>query len=176
MNSERSRQLGFAVEIAREAGTVMKSHFMKDMKREFKTDHTIVTEVDKKINSMVIDAVRRAYPEHNILAEEYSPKAKNSRYTWVCDPIDGSPILDSSFSLLHDRCTKCTLPECFAVVSSRSFMNWSSFPFMYTDVIMSPLIFSSAAASISPILYLSSNSQNFAFFLSSIDSMKSIAR
>ena len=92
MNSERSRQLGFAVEIAREAGTVMKSHFMKDMKREFKTDHTIVTEVDKKINSMVIDAVRRAYPEHNILAEEYSPKAKNSEYTWVCDPIDGTMV------------------------------------------------------------------------------------
>ncbi len=92
MNRERSRQLGFAVELAKEAGGIMKDHFTKEIAMELKADHTIVTEVDKRINDIVIESIQKDYPKHNILAEEHSPKRKDSEYTWVCDPIDGTLV------------------------------------------------------------------------------------
>ena len=99
MNKTQSRQLGFAVELAREAGEIMKHSVRKDLKIEMKNDKTIVTDVDKRINSMVIDAVQREYPKHNILAEEYSPKPKNSEYTWVCDPVDGTMVFSKGIPM-----------------------------------------------------------------------------
>ncbi len=99
MNKTQSKQLGFAVELAREAGEIMKHSVRKDLAIEMKEDKTVVTDVDKRINSMVIDAVRKEYPKHDILAEEYSPKSKNSGYTWVCDPVDGTMVFSKGIPM-----------------------------------------------------------------------------
>jgi myo-inositol-1(or 4)-monophosphatase len=99
MNKTQSKQLGFAVELAREAGEIMKNSVRKELKIEVKEDKTIVTDVDKRINSMVIEAIQKEYPKHNILAEEYSPRSKNSEYTWVCDPVDGTMVFSKGIPM-----------------------------------------------------------------------------
>ena len=57
---------------------------------ELKSDHTPVTQVDKQINSLVIDAIRTTYPDHGVLGEEESSSAGNEAYQWLCDPLDGT--------------------------------------------------------------------------------------
>ena len=90
MNRELSLQASFAIDLAKEAGSIMTQSFGIDMKKEIKSDGTVVTDADIRINSLMVRAIQKNYPGHNILAEEYSPKAIASDYTWVCDPIDGT--------------------------------------------------------------------------------------
>ncbi len=51
--------LNFAIEIAYYAGGAIKEKFLKDKKSEFKSDRTIVTEVDKNINAYLIEEVKK---------------------------------------------------------------------------------------------------------------------
>ena len=39
---------------------------------------------------MVIKRINEKYPEHSIYGEERSELKENSKYIWVCDPIDGT--------------------------------------------------------------------------------------
>jgi myo-inositol-1(or 4)-monophosphatase len=52
-----------------------------------------VTEVDKAAEAAIIDIIRRAFPDHAILAEESGSDAGregHSDYTWIIDPLDGT--------------------------------------------------------------------------------------
>ncbi len=80
----------FAINLAKEAGGIMRANFMLGMKREWKEDNSPVTETDLAINQLVIDSVRNAFPNHSVLAEEGSSIIEGSTYTWVCDPVDGT--------------------------------------------------------------------------------------
>ncbi len=80
----------FAIELAQKAGEIMKANFSLGMKKEWKADHTPLTVTDTSINELVLNSIKDAYPEHSILAEEGSHLIKDSEYTWVCDPIDGT--------------------------------------------------------------------------------------
>lgn len=48
-----------------------------------------VSEVDKQAEAIIIDHIRKAYPNHGILAEE-SGKHGDDTYQWVIDPLDGT--------------------------------------------------------------------------------------
>jgi len=50
----------------------------------------IVTQADLDSEKNIINIIESKFPEHNIIAEESGFKAKNSEYTWVIDPLDGS--------------------------------------------------------------------------------------
>lgn len=79
----------FAQSVAREAGDIMRRYFGKSPDSEIKSDDTIVTIADKKINSMVIARVKERYPDHGVDGEEES-HVNSSDHVWVCDPIDGT--------------------------------------------------------------------------------------
>jgi len=80
----------FAVNLAKEAGGIMRANFMLGMKKEWKEDSSPVTETDLQINQLVVDSVARVFPGHSVLAEEGSAIIDGSEYTWVCDPVDGT--------------------------------------------------------------------------------------
>lgn len=97
----------FAINLARNAGQIIKSEFTLGMKKEWKADTTPVTEADLKINQLVMDEVNLYYPEHSLHSEEES-NYKESDYMWVCDPIDGTipfshgvPTCVFSLALVH---------------------------------------------------------------------------
>ena len=87
---EEKEYLEFAKKISKKAGKIMLKYFNKENSYAYKSDKTIVTEVDKKINRFVIDEIRKKYPTHAIDGEE--EKYGKSKYTWVCDPIDGTAM------------------------------------------------------------------------------------
>lgn len=57
---------------------------------EKKGHNNYVTELDKKAEQIIIDIIRKAFPTHNILAEESGAHDNNSDCTWIIDPIDGT--------------------------------------------------------------------------------------
>jgi myo-inositol-1(or 4)-monophosphatase len=81
---------GFSIELAKEAGRIIKANFVLGMKKEWKTDNTPLTETDTQVNQLVIDAVKKEFPEHSVLAEEGNNFSEKSEYVWVCDPVDGT--------------------------------------------------------------------------------------
>ncbi len=84
------KELNFAIDLAKKAGEIIKANFVFGMKKEWKKDNSPVTETDLKINQLVIDSVKKEFPDHKILAEEGSDMSGNGDYVWVCDPVDGT--------------------------------------------------------------------------------------
>lgn len=94
----------FAVEVALQAGHIIKTDFELYSNRTKKSDGSFITNTDKKINSFLIHTIRKEFPETSILSEEGSHIKRNSKYVWVCDPLDGtiaflSKVPTSSFSI-----------------------------------------------------------------------------
>lgn len=97
------KELDFARRMAMTAGDIMKKYYRADQHVETKSDQTPVTIADKEINDMLIEEVKKDYPEHGVLGEEASWQSDRENL-WVCDPIDGTPafifhIPTSMFSL-----------------------------------------------------------------------------
>ncbi|MDE1865492.1 MAG: hypothetical protein KGH94_02545 [Candidatus Micrarchaeota archaeon] len=84
----------FAVDLAREAGKIIRRDFKLGMEKMLKSDNSIVTPTDIKVNEMVVREVRDRFPTHDVVAEEGSYKVNKARstYRWVCDPIDGTVV------------------------------------------------------------------------------------
>jgi myo-inositol-1(or 4)-monophosphatase len=80
----------FAIDLAKEAGVIIKKNFILGMKKEWKSDGSPLTETDLVINQLVIDTVKKEFPTHSVLAEEGSDFSEESDYVWVCDPLDGT--------------------------------------------------------------------------------------
>lgn len=100
--------LEFAKEIALYAGKVMMDYYHNDIDLDYKEDKTVVTVVDKKINSYLIEKVKEKYKNHSVNGEEESC-VKNSEYVWVCDPLDGTsmyvnhiPVFVFSLALVYN--------------------------------------------------------------------------
>lgn len=84
--------LEFAKTLAYKAGKIMKENFFnKEKGIEFKEDRTPVTIVDKEINNLIIEEVKKKYKDHSVDGEE-EKYDNNSNYVWVCDPIDGTSM------------------------------------------------------------------------------------
>lgn len=54
-----------------------------------KKKHDFVTEVDKTAESIIIEAIKKAYPSHAILGEESGLQGESDT-VWIIDPLDGT--------------------------------------------------------------------------------------
>jgi myo-inositol-1(or 4)-monophosphatase len=87
--------LSIAVKAARRAGAIINraARDVDVLAVVRKRHNDFVTEVDKAAEQAIIETLKRAYPEHAILAEESgaSPAPSGeSEYTWIIDPLDGT--------------------------------------------------------------------------------------
>ena len=87
--------LMIAVKAARRAGAIINraARDVDVLAVVRKRHNDFVTEVDKAAEQAIIETLRRAYPEHAILAEESGASAAasgTSEYTWIIDPLDGT--------------------------------------------------------------------------------------
>jgi myo-inositol-1(or 4)-monophosphatase len=84
------KYLEFAKTLALDSGEIMLNYFHQlDKLIETKTDQTLVTIADKKINELVIKRVKEQFPKHGVLGEESSYEP-NRDLLWVVDPLDGT--------------------------------------------------------------------------------------
>ena len=80
-----------AVDAARRAGALLLGQLGGPRHIEYKTGPTnLVTDMDRRAEALIVDALRAAYPEHAILTEEAGDLAGSSRERWIVDPLDGT--------------------------------------------------------------------------------------
>ena len=89
-NIESARS--FAVDLAKAASETIRRDFAWRTETEKKVDGTDVTSTDKVVNAMIINAVNKEFPNHDIFGEEKSDMTRKSSYVWVCDPLDGTTV------------------------------------------------------------------------------------
>ena len=85
--------LNIAVRAARAAGSVISRSRdrVNDLTIESKKRNDFVSEVDHQAEAAIIDTLRRAYPDHAILAEETGASGEdNAEFRWIIDPLDGT--------------------------------------------------------------------------------------
>jgi myo-inositol-1(or 4)-monophosphatase len=49
-----------------------------------------VTNIDRESESIIIDEIRRNFPDHNIISEEIPSKGMGIGMNWIIDPVDGT--------------------------------------------------------------------------------------
>ena len=84
-----------AIDAALKAGSYIIKKVGKVKNVRYKGDINIVTEVDKKAESIVVNTIKDKFPCHNIIAEEgsYEKRSCSSRaseFSWFIDPLDGT--------------------------------------------------------------------------------------
>ncbi|KKQ23876.1 MAG: Inositol-1-monophosphatase [Candidatus Roizmanbacteria bacterium GW2011_GWC2_37_13] len=82
-------ELAFAKTLALKAGEIINKNFLHS-KITTKSNLTPVTETDVSISKMVINEVKKHFPDHTVLDEELQNTQVDSEYIWVCDPVDGT--------------------------------------------------------------------------------------
>jgi len=78
------------IKATKAAGKVVLENYGKIGKIRFKAPRSIVTNADILSEKTIIKTIEKKYPKHNFLTEESGVTNKNSRYTWIIDPIDGT--------------------------------------------------------------------------------------
>lgn len=82
--------LDIAVEIAREAGALLSELSKRPHEISYKRRSDLVTEADRRSEALIIDRLRRHFPEHAVVAEEGGGQKTASDYCWYVDPLDGT--------------------------------------------------------------------------------------
>ncbi len=82
--------LAFAKKIALASGDIMRKYFNTNNGSYYKRDNTIVTKADNEINKLLIEQVKKNYPNHCVDGEE--EHFGKSKYVWICDPVDGTAM------------------------------------------------------------------------------------
>lgn len=103
------------IEVAKLAGDIVRDGFGKNFEIQLKGSVTnLVTEIDKKSESAIIDYVQKNFKNHSILAEESGYSKTDSEYVWVIDPLDGTtnfahglPIFSVSIGVQKNNETIC---------------------------------------------------------------------
>jgi myo-inositol-1(or 4)-monophosphatase len=78
------------IKAAREAGSLLMDNFERGIRVEFKGKYDLVTEADRQAEALIVDLIRKRFPDHDILAEEEDYGKLNSEYRWIVDPLDGT--------------------------------------------------------------------------------------
>lgn len=84
--------LNVATLAAKEAGEFIAQQLnhIEQLNIEEKGRNDYVSEVDKHAERIIIDTIRKYYPDHSIRAEESGHHLTDSDFEWIIDPLDGT--------------------------------------------------------------------------------------
>jgi myo-inositol-1(or 4)-monophosphatase len=75
----------------KDSGKILLDYFEKPLTEKRKeSQSSIVTEADLESERIIINLIKKSYPEHNIISEESGYSNNGSEYTWIIDPLDGT--------------------------------------------------------------------------------------
>jgi inositol-phosphate phosphatase/L-galactose 1-phosphate phosphatase/histidinol-phosphatase len=100
--------LSFIHTLADLAGEVLRPYYRSPLVIDSKGDRSPVTEADRAVERALREAIRKAYPEHGIVGEEYGAENPDAEFCWYLDPIDGTlsfmhgkPLFTTLIALCH---------------------------------------------------------------------------
>ena len=87
--------VNMALRIARQAAEIIVHAYqdLENLKVQAKDRNDFVTEVDQASENLIINGLRKAYPDHGFFGEEsghIEGKGEGKDYLWIIDPLDGT--------------------------------------------------------------------------------------
>jgi myo-inositol-1(or 4)-monophosphatase len=79
-----------AVEIAQEAGKILREEMTRPLSIAYKGDFDLVTQADRRSEALIVGCLQKYFPGHAVAAEEGTGKDTASDYRWHVDPLDGT--------------------------------------------------------------------------------------
>lgn len=79
-----------AIEIVDKASRLGLEFFNANLKVEEKPDQTLVTQADRGLEECIREELRKSFPSHSIMGEEYGEENNSEDFKWWIDPIDGT--------------------------------------------------------------------------------------
>ncbi len=76
-------------DLTREAGALLMSFFGK-VTIEYKGDADLVTQADRSSEKLIVERIRKQWPDHDLVGEEGSRREAGSDFRWYVDPLDGT--------------------------------------------------------------------------------------
>ncbi len=100
--------VAFAHMLADLAGDRLREAARGPVAVQTKPDGSPVTEVDRAVETALREAIRRAYPAHGVIGEEFPPDRPDAEWVWIIDPLDGTrefiqglPLFGTLIALAH---------------------------------------------------------------------------
>lgn len=91
MSLDYERQFAaFFDELADAARPIALHYFRKNLVVDDKEDKTPVTQADREIEQKLRELIKKKFPSHGIIGEEYGGENSEAEFVWVIDPIDGT--------------------------------------------------------------------------------------
>ncbi|MEW5837852.1 MAG: inositol monophosphatase family protein [Pseudomonadota bacterium] len=97
-----------AIQAAQAGEAVIRHYYEKNIQVQIKEDQTPVTVADVETEHAIKAVLQAAFPEHGFYGEETGKSDKDSAYTWLVDPIDGTkafvrqyPMFSTQIALMH---------------------------------------------------------------------------
>jgi len=107
------KALELARSLALEAGELLMQRLGTDVGMQLKGEIDPVTELDRRVEALLVGALAKAFPDHDFLAEEDTRARGHSPWLWVIDPLDGTtnyahgyPCFAVSIGLLYEGVTR----------------------------------------------------------------------
>ncbi len=96
-----------------EAGDLISEHIgrVSDSWVQTKGPSDFVTEIDKRCEQLIMDAIRKNFPDHHIMSEETANEGLQPGYTWVIDPVDGTTNFIHGFPFVAVSVAVCKEKE-----------------------------------------------------------------
>src|SRR5271170_1422125 len=82
--------LAAAIEIAKEAGAILREESRHPAQISYKREVDLVTQADKRSEKLIVERLSKYFPTHAIAAEEGSGHESTSEFRWHVDPLDGT--------------------------------------------------------------------------------------
>ncbi len=86
----KSDYLAFAVDIAREAGLLLREKLNSTHTIVYKGEINLVTEADQMAEALLMNRIGQRFPNHDILTEESAGIQSGAACRWIIDPLDGT--------------------------------------------------------------------------------------
>jgi myo-inositol-1(or 4)-monophosphatase len=88
MDIEHAERVG--IEAIYNGARVIRNYFGRISQINQKGAFDLVTEADTESEKKIMETIRKAFPDHAILAEESGAKKGAAEYQWLIDPLDGT--------------------------------------------------------------------------------------
>ncbi|NVM04984.1 MAG: inositol monophosphatase [Candidatus Helarchaeota archaeon] len=102
--------LSTAIKAAKKAGQLIMKYYGTKTKKRYKEDKSIVTEADLESEKLILNMIKKSFPNHAILSEEAGLQDSDSDFLWCIDPLDGTtnfsmknPFFNVSIALLRNK-------------------------------------------------------------------------
>ena len=90
MKLNNSELLKFGLNFADVSKKILQKNYFKNFDIEEKNDGSLVTNIDKEIEEKFRKTLKKKFPEHGVIGEEFGPENENNEYVWILDPLDGT--------------------------------------------------------------------------------------